>query len=376
MAGKGLITEGIKQLSASFLSYLHLWTWLDQRMRPYLSGRAPHEFSSVEAFWSAVMNESVRPGDRVRFKEGIVTEWFPLKPGLIWYQAYRGEDSQSTTRRINTLRKGERFAAATIMEWSSFMPSVGVVRLSPGHNSQTYAALCLTTVDSWCCDLGVPLGVSDSVYDAFVGHQVKSCVVEATIDGVLRFAQIPLLHPDLLKSIGSQINSDFLEALPIPNPAPQIYVQVTSPLDVRFHFHNSHPPGCVWAINRSTWNAEIECHPIEGSILLHYEERPCEPYYRYQMLTTLAALHDPDDVRSKVRAFKNGSTVPSGKPSKVPYGTPLISSVEVLTECDSRNRDFSAKIPLEAKPWRDRMAEAEIIKTLKDLQNKSTDMKS
>jgi hypothetical protein len=161
------------------------------------------------------------------------------------------------------------------------------------------------------------LVVSESVYDAFLRRQLASRVTEATIDGILHFAQVPLLHPDLLKSIGSQIDSEFLATLPIPNNLPQIYIHVASPLDVRFRFHNSHPPGCIWAIERSIHHEQLVWHTEGGLLHSHAEIRPCEPYSTYEVRATIAALHDHDDIRAKVETFKNGV-----------IRTPLKSSVE------------------------------------------------
>ena len=305
-----------------------------------------------------MIQEELRPGDRIRFKEAFVTEWVPLKPGQVWCDTKYQERSASDESHLETLRKGEEFTTYGVCESSKDFPPLGVVRIPLGQDRLRHAALSLTTVDSWCCDLGVPLVVSESVYRAFVERKVRSSVAEASIEGVLHAEQIPLLHPEHLKQLGSQITDEFLTALATPSAMPSVYIEVTTPFDIAFRAHNSHPPGCMWAIERVEYNV-----PLGGqrdSVL-------------YEYLTTMAALHDRNDIRGKVNAFKMGSPVYEEELINENYRHPAKKSIEVLTEFDAQNHYFDAKVPLIATPWRDPRIREEIDRILRDLFKKKND---
>lgn len=186
---------------------------------------------------------------------------------------------------------------------------LGVVRMPFGEDKVKYAALSITTVDSWCCDLGIPIIVSSSVYDAYLRRRTKHNSVEATIEGVAQFGEIPLLHPELLSSIGATVNPEFIKRISTQANFPGVYIQVVSPLDISFRTHNAHPPGFLWAIDRQIRNAIIT-HYVEEK---RTEIKHCDPFASYVLRTAHAQLQDNDDILSIVEAFKNASSVPLDK---------------------------------------------------------------
>ena len=183
-------------------------------------------------------------------------------------------------------------------------------------------------------------------------------MAEASIEGVLYTAQIPLLHPEHLKQLGSQITDEFLTALSTPSAMPSVYIQVTALFDIAFRAHNSHPPGCMWAIERVEYNVPL---PFRRDSVL------------YEYLTTMAALHDRNDIRGKVNAFKGGSPVYDEELINENYRHPAKKSIEVLTEFDAQNHYFAAKVPLIARPWRDPRIREEIGRILQDLLQKKNE---
>ena len=163
----------VEQVSGSFLNYLRLGTWLDYQITHRLSGRPHREFESVEGFWQSILNEELYPGDKIVFKQAYVTEWTPRMPGQLWI-VHRGKrDAFYSEEQLSEIRKGKGFWSESTLESQSISP-MGVVRLPFGNDKLHYAALSITTIDSWCCDLGVPVVFSASVYDAFIRRRIKT----------------------------------------------------------------------------------------------------------------------------------------------------------------------------------------------------------
>lgn len=371
-----VLETAVEKVANSFLGHLHLWTWFDQEVTALLSGRQTSHFDSVCSFWDGVFNESLRPGGRITFRNCFLTEWIPRSPGLAWYMDRAGELPQWYGDEIlSSVRKGAGFALESSADTSAQEP-FGVVRLAFSESRTNYAALSLTTADSWSCDLGVPVIVSSAVYNAFIKARLHGNAVEGTIQGVLKAGPIPGLHPDLPKSLGSEINESFLRQVYHPGGYPSVYIELVSPLDVKFRTHGTHPPGSLWAITRQTHTAQVTHYAGSDSVPPRVTVRPCEPWTSYVLLTATAEIHEPDAIRAHVKNFGAGlsftlSDVPHGG-----RGPRDHVGVDVLTEFDARSRYFKTAIPIERQPWSDGAIRAEISRTLGDLQRAQNEHKT
>lgn len=351
----------IDQISGSFVNYLNLGTWFNHLVGHRLSGRPLKEFDSVEGFWQSISNEDLSPGDKIFFRQSYVSEWVPRVPGQIWF-AHKDENRMSLAKGfLGHMREGKAFWSESSLDFTGAIEPLGVVRLPFGEDKLHFAALSLTTIDSWYCDLGVPLVFSASVYDAFIRKRIKQNSVEASLTGYLQFGNVPLLQAGLLKSIGSDISDEFLARISTPTSVPNVYIHVISPLDVHFRSNDTHPPGCLWAVERSVHTATVR----------HYTESrkrvvtPCEPYASYGLLTAHVNLNERDHIRYYVEQFKKASAKPPQIPEEHERGD--LGSVEVLTEFDSRKRYFATSVPIEKTPWNNKISRERIRGTLKEL---------
>jgi hypothetical protein len=111
----------VEKVSESFLNYLHLWTWLDQKMIHHLSGRPRKTFVSAKDFWNSVFQGEIHPGDRVKFKEAFVTEWLPKSPGRIWHEGLKNVRGRFS-KNIDFLRRGNGFYSEGLLDSSNYDP--------------------------------------------------------------------------------------------------------------------------------------------------------------------------------------------------------------------------------------------------------------
>jgi hypothetical protein len=207
-----LVETVSSNIANSFIGYLHLGSWFDTRIKSILSGRGVLDFDSVEVFWRSLFEGGIHNGARIRFKNAFLTEWVPRTPGAAWRSLF---DYPTGPFSLEGIREGKTFARKSLLGYIK-PPPLGVVRLPFGTDSSAYSALCLTTKDSWCCDLGIPVLASASVYDAFVAKQRKSNAVEADIEGIVQLREMPLLDQSLFKVLGAYVDKNFLRAIFTP----------------------------------------------------------------------------------------------------------------------------------------------------------------
>lgn len=339
-------------ISQSFLKYLHLSAWLDQRVTSLISNRSMCAFTSVEHFWRHISEETLSEGDRVRFKEAFLTEWIPRSPGGMWFD-------KSNRKHLDDQRKGHRQASLSII--GSTMSPVGVIRLPFGTSKEEYAALSLTTIDSWYCDLGIPLVVSSSVYDSFLTRRVRGNAVEGEVEAILCFGNLPLLKPELLSSLGSDINRDFLLSLTSRPGLPNVYLKIVSPLDVKLRSHNTHPLGFLWCIDREVRNEDVRYIYSESELKKDFKD--VDPNVLYRFIACGEDLNDQYSVQATVVCFDKSLAYMIGKDGDVGH----VSS-EVLTEFDARRKYFRSSVPLTREAWKEKSTLRQIKRTFMDLQ--------
>ena len=355
-----------KPIYDSFLNYLHLGSWLNQRFSSILAKKPVRLFSSVSDFWSHVFTENITVGDRIKFTEAFITEWVPRVPGGLWRSHNASFDN------LDYIRKGKRLFFESDPRDPSDKP-FGVVRLPFGSIKSEFAVLSLTTYDAWHCDLGIPLLVSSSVYDSFVSRRFQRNAVEGEVEGILCLGKPVLLDAELLGSLGSDINKAHLSGLITPESIPYVYLKIVSPLDVNFRSHNTHPPGFLWNINRLTYRYG------ESNNTRDFENQRDTTYIRYEYKGLSAKLNILDEVEACVNAFRIGDLCvlidESSDNLRLKFrdepheGLRAILKNEVLTEFDARSRHFRTSVPLTINPWRNEANVKKINQTLTELLN-------
>ncbi|MBT9312019.1 hypothetical protein [Leptothoe kymatousa] len=359
-----IITELAKPISRSFLNYLHLSEWVNQRLTSVFSGKSVRTFESVEDFWKQIFEETLYIGDRIRFKEAFIMEWLPRSPGELWL-----DNLKQFGLELDALRKGHPIALSSLI--SNAIAPLGVIRLPFGDSNESYAALSLTTVDSWHCDLGIPVIVSSSVYDSFLSRRIEGNAVAGEVEAILCFGEIPLFSPKLISSLGSDVNIDFLSSISTHRGLPNVYLKVVSPLDVKFNYHDTHPPGFVWCIDRQVRDKQVIHSPVtpKSAKKPRIDIKDTEPYLTYGFSAISTQISDRNELQSCLSCLKAGnfsyeqqSTVPS------PESIIGLVQLDILTEFDARCRYFKTSVPLTKEPWKDEKSLKQMKRTFIDLQ--------
>lgn len=361
----------MKAISGSFLNYLHLPFWLDQKVKNLISGRRAVKLGSIREFWLALFEDRLKHGDRVRFDDAFVCEWVPRLPGELWYKDFAGQ-----TVGLKEMRgsgKGSKHLRPEDLTEIRLLTSlreepVGVMRYPLQDHTTQCATLCLTTHDYWCADLGVPLVVSTAVYDAFARAAHPFAAVETSIEAILQFGDIPTLAPGLIRSIGAEIDESYLTSIVTPLGAPTVYLAVVSPLSVRFRTHNKHPYGTLWSIWRRTASSRRARHGVSEHV-------------NYVMSSLTVDFGEKDQFDNAVRYFQGEPKLPDPmKPRDLDWFYQTIMSGdrlghddgdvkrETLTEFDGRRRLLSARIPIVKHSWDKPRYRDEILRVLTDLR--------
>lgn len=133
----------IDKVSNSFLNYLHLGSWLDQKLTYFMSQRDTKSFNSVESFWDNVKNEILHNGDVIKFSEMFISEWIPKQPGQLWSQKRLKGPSEFT---LESLKKGDGFLSHGNIDVKK--DHFGVVRMPFGTSAKHFSILSFTSIDS------------------------------------------------------------------------------------------------------------------------------------------------------------------------------------------------------------------------------------
>ncbi|CUS39454.1 hypothetical protein COMA1_80030 [Candidatus Nitrospira nitrosa] len=366
----GMKEDTAKALAGSFLTYLHLPSWLDQRIKSLLSGRAPVDFISISQFCRALYGEELHAGDRVRFKQAFVSEWVPRLPGELWFKDFSGQTISHKERMSGRIYKGKGYPKPeelTDIRWMASSPDrpVGVVRYPFHTDNTTFATMSLTTLDYWSCDLAVPLVVSSSVYDAFVRARQPLQAVEATIEGVLQFAAIPSLDAGMISAIGAQVDQGFLRSVVTPLDAPSVFLSIVSPLDVRFRTNDTHPSGTLWTISRRTALTKRAIRSYGGQVVDYIMEGLQFDLGKKELVDD-AILHFQDSSHHPCKIIPDWPRI---KDSSAPEERQV--EYETLTEFDARRKLFSARVPLAPRTWERPQLRGEIVRVLGDLKEEA-----
>jgi len=331
------IKKGLNGIINSLITYLHIDKVLYRNLRSFLSSRNLIEFKSVEKFWNHIKEERLEPGTRIRIVNGFITEWLPRLPGATFFDPVM---SFINDTNLNKPRK------RMIYESSPTSP-LGVIRLPFQESDKlNYAALSVTTVDSWCCEFGIPIVVTDSVYDEYIKYRNKKYAVEGTIEGILEFGQIPILNSKLLANLGSNLEEDFIKILTTPLNLSNVFLRVVSPIDVLFRVNDSHPSGFLWGILR---------------------KQIANDNIKYKLTAAQTDLFDREHIDYRINEFKNG-------------GPGILNQLNVseekyvmLTEFDLRRPSFVNSISIEKLNQNDHATLEKIRKILIELQTINID---
>lgn len=332
-----IATRAARAVGGSFLSYLHLGEWLQQRFASVYAARPPQKFDATGDFWRRLYDGDLAPGSRVQFTDALITDWFPRMPGTAWALRFENGGDTRDTWTLNSEARHRLVIGQLAQGQSGF----GVVRLpTAAADEKRYAVLSVSTADSALVDLGIPLVVSRAVYDRFASTRIRQhAVIAPHLDAVLEAGPPPLLNPDLLRSVGAKIEERFLERLTVATRMPSVYLRLESPVGLRLLSNDSSPEGHLWALARVDLD-RVGAQPgrSEFSQLLH-EAKTSDDFESvfardvlapgYAFLVYASSLSSREEIDGFVDAFEPTAA----------------GEFEVLTEFDVSRRRFATAVP-------------------------------
>lgn len=350
--------KAARDLGNSFANYLYLYSWFQIKYKNQFTDRT-FTFTSVEDFWKKIFSEELRNGDIIKFKEGFFTDWIPKVAGQVW----KTFDSTFPTNVINIeeVKKGQEFSSSGIVE-DEQLHSLGVVRLPFSKSKENFTVLSLTSFDCWSVDLGIPILVSKKIYEAFLQKRRNNQSVEGDIEAILEIGNYPGFNNEFIKSYGSTINEDFLKQFTSPVLVPRVFLRVSSPLNIKFRTHNSHPFGTIWALTKSERPYQIR----QKSDMSIYRVDESQSWIGLELAHI--DISNIEEIEYYAKAFKEGHTRPLELFPDIRIIKDPEQNISILTEFDAQKRHFINSIPIEKEPWNKEGNRQQIIEALLTLE--------
>jgi len=133
----------------------------------------------------------------------------------------------------------------------------GSIRIKPTNNFDYYAMLNLVHVDDWHCDYGIPIIVSKAVYDQFIKyreHEGAPWIEE--LKGILILdEEIPNIQK-ISPAIGSKLETETVDLLSTVPSIRKVFIHVSSPLDIKIRYNQSHPEAIAWTLFKTKLDDE------------------------------------------------------------------------------------------------------------------------
>lgn len=352
------ILQTAKAFGNFFTNYLYLYSWLQIEYKKQFTERK-FTFTSVEDFWKKILNEELRNGDVIKFKEGFFTDWIPKAAG----QAWKTFDPLLSSHSINidSVKSGQEFSSSSLVENEQLRP-LGVVRLPLGEDKESFAVLSLTSFDCWSVDLGIPVLVSKKIYEAFLQKRKGNKAVESDVEAILEIGNYPGFDKPFMNTYGSSINPEFLKQFTSPVLVPRVFLRVSSLLNIEFRTHNSHPLGTIWALTKSERPYQIK----QGVDMRIY--RVEEPQSWIGLELAHIDISNIDNIEHYANAFKEGHTQPRELFPNVRFVEDPEKKISVLTEFDAQKRHFVNSILIEKEPWKKDVNKPQIVDFLNGLE--------
>lgn len=249
------INKSLRSASEVILTYYRFKDWLALRVKEHIHGTPHHKLHRTRQFWEGVLQklyrrESEAPpiedGDIITFRDGFLSDWLPLAPGL--------SDSSVIDLKDHKLDYVESLHMSPSIHHSDFhLFSMSRWRVNQylglsvklphfGHND--FFAICsLTDVDSYDTYSSIPVVLSKSAYSEYRQKKIKQNVVNVDLTGIVRVNNRPSLR-EMMMQLGVATPFPLSTELSIPD----CWVQVSSPLDIQPRYHTSHPDVRMWSI--------------------------------------------------------------------------------------------------------------------------------
>lgn len=257
-----------KKLIEDTIGYYRIYDFLKVKVTATINKVST--FTTSENFWKAILqgdfrerhNEiSLENNQIVVLKDFFLTEWTPKLPGRVWTSDGDINLIDGMQDIVGCANIFDRIYEVLGPLGKSKMISggFGTVRIKQRVNSDYYMLLNAVSVNDWHCDYGIPIVVSKAVYERYIHYSYNqgSPWIEE-LKGILCLNSHIDGNDLITSSIGAKLDNETRDLLSdIPN-LQKCFIYVSSPLDVKIRFNNTHPEAIAWTMFRT----EIPTEPL------------------------------------------------------------------------------------------------------------------
>lgn len=341
------VKRSFGRLFDEILGYLNLYDFIKLKVA---DRRGTSKAVSIESFWFSILGDKcarttdtsfapLKSGDVVKLRDVFITEWTPKLPGQIWTsQGVR--DLVAGQRRVAGYAQLRNGGFTAVLDprgkERSIAAGLGSVRAKPDPRDTKYCAyLSLVDLKNWQCDYGIPVVVSQSVYEKFRKYSELGAPWVKELEGVLHIGEDIPLKSFIPNAIGAKLSPETEETLRFRPNLPKAFIYVSSPLSMKLKYHDSRPPVTAWTM---------------------FETKESRERYRYTYFifdpSTEANFDEATEFLKKYVQNYNGK--------------------KIITDYDGIVPRLEASIPLSSNPMKENKKEAkDLILQLDDWAKKS-----
>lgn len=239
-------------------------------------------FTNSEDFWKSILQKDFRNRHNditlennqiVELKDFFLSEWTPKLPGRVWTSDGDINLFEGIQNIVGQVNIHDKIYDVLGPEGKSKMITggFGSVRIKPRTNTDYCMLLNAVSVNDWHCDYGIPIVVSKAVYDVFLrySHNQGSPWIEE-LKGIL-ILNNPISADEIISpAIGAGLDYKTIDLLSdIPN-LQKCFIYVSSPLDIKMKYNQTHPEAVAWTMFRTDVHKEplrltyASFNPMEG----------------------------------------------------------------------------------------------------------------
>ncbi len=221
------------------------------------------DFRSEEEFWYSILGDKycgptpdrflrIATGTPVRFRDFFLCEWAPKLAGQIW--TYEGASNLKEgfkhyeDRRLDI--NGQKVAVLDPYGKRKVVQAgFGSIRINPSNNTTNfYMYMSLVSHKHWHCDYGIPIVVTERVYNEFLRYSNQGAPAIRELKGILIFQRDMPFKSFLPRALGSTLTPETEELLRYRPSLPKCFVYVDSPMSISFLHNDSHPECTAWTM--------------------------------------------------------------------------------------------------------------------------------
>jgi len=248
-----------KKLVEDTIGYYRIYDFVKMKIKTITE--KPIEFENTHSFWKAILQndfrdqnhstDSLKNGQVIKLKNFFLTEWVPKLPGRVWTNDGHTNLIHGISDVAGQFNIYDRVYNILGPEGKSKMMTggYGTVRIKARTNDDFCMLLNLVSPDDWHCDYGIPVIVSKAVYDDFLrySHNEGAPWIEE-LQGVL-FKNTTLSDFQIIApAIGAKLENEIRDLLTDMPNLQKCFVYVSSPLDIKMRYNQSHPQAVAWTM--------------------------------------------------------------------------------------------------------------------------------